>query len=130
MSLTAHTTERAKFGYLLQLAHEQIKALEMDDMNAFDRILAAKRALINGLTNARSLVEADQTLEGVIIQIQECDQAAQRLLYRKTGRIMRELSELQQAKKARRAYYKSAQAAPRRAYPFQPDTPRFIDQKS
>ncbi len=130
MSLATNSAERAKFGYLLQLAHEQIKALEMGDMNAFDRILAAKRSLITGLTNAREMIEADSTLEGVVIQIQECDQTAQRLLYRKTGRIMRELSELQQAKKARRAYYKSAQAAPRRAYPFQPDTPRFIDQKS
>lgn len=130
MSLASHSADRAKFGYLLQLAQEQIKALEMGDMDAFKRILAAKRTLINGLTNAHAMIQADPSLAGVATQIQECDQAALRLLYRKTGRIMRELSELQQAKKARRAYFKSAQAAPRRAYPFQADTPRFIDQRS
>lgn len=130
MSLAAHTTERAKFGYLLQLAREQIKALETDDMSAFDRILAAKRILINGFTNARSLVEADPALQGIVTQIQECDQTAQQLLYRKTGQLMRELSELQQAKKARRAYFHAKTATARQAYPFQPETPRFIDQQS
>jgi hypothetical protein len=130
MSLAAKTTGRAKFDELLQLTHEQIEALERGDKKAFDLILAAKRALIDSFTDARSLIEADPALQDIVIQIQECDQAAQRLLYRKIGWVMRELCELQQAQRARRAYHKADMATPRRTYPFQPDTPRFIDRKS
>ena len=63
-------------------------------------------------------------------QIQECDHSAQRLLYRKVGRIMRALSELQQARKARRAYVTGGSSATPGASPFRPGTPRFIDQQS
>ena len=59
MTLAAGNTERAKFGYLLELSQEQIQALESDDMYAFDRILAAKRTLIESLSNARGLMAAD-----------------------------------------------------------------------
>ncbi len=49
MTMAAGNPERAKFGYLLDLAQEQIQALESDDMFAFDRILAAKHSLIASL---------------------------------------------------------------------------------
>ena len=130
MSLTSAGPVRDKFGYLLQLAQEQIKALESDDMNAFDRILAARRAIISSLGDARDQVAADPAMQTLAEQIQECDRSAQRLLYRKVGRVMRALSELQQAKKARRAYFRSGSGTTPGAYPFQPETPRFVDQQS
>ena len=104
MSLSSRSAERAKYGYLLQLAREQIQALESDDLFAFDRILAAKRTLIESLTDGRTLVAADPVLQKQVTLIQEIDATAQRLLYRKVGKIMREMAELQQFKKARRAY--------------------------
>jgi len=129
MTMAAGSTERAKFGYLLDLAQEQIQALESDDMFAFDRILAAKRSLIEGLRDPRGQIAADPTLVGVVSRIQDADKMAQRLLYRKVGRIMREMSELNQRKKTHDAY----QSAPTRlAKPlgFLPDTPSYLDVKS
>ena len=128
MSTASANTESAKFGYLLELSQEQIQALECDDMFAFDRILAAKRTLIESLSNARGVLAADPTLAGVVTRIQDADKMAQRLLYRKVGRIMREMNELNRQKKARGAYGEAA--APKRAIGFLPDTPSYLDTKS
>ena len=125
--MSATLTERAKFGYLLDLAKDQIQALESDDMFAFDRILAAKRTLIESLSDARATCAADPTLAGVVSRIHDADKMAQRLLYRKVGRIMREMNELNQQKKARGAY--SPTSHPARAASFRPDTPSYMDLK-
>ena len=125
MSLSSRSAERAKYGYLLQLAREQIQALETDDLFAFDRILAAKRTLIESLTDGRTLVASDPVLQKQVAQIQEIDASVQRLLYRKVGKIMREMAELQQFKKARRAY--GLRPSPKH---FSPDTPKFLDRHS
>ena len=100
MSLMTSNTERAKYGYLLQLSQDQIKALEMDDLFAFDRILSAKRTLIESLSDSQSMVASDPTLLTIVGEIEDTDKAAQRLLYRKLGRIMREMSELKQIKRS------------------------------
>ena len=128
MSTASVSTEGAKFGYLLELSQEQIEALECDDMFAFDRILAAKRTLIESLSDARGILAADPTLAGVVTRIQDADKMAQRLLYRKVGRIMREMNELNRQKKARGAY--AIPTGPRRAIGFLPDTPSYVDTKS
>ncbi len=127
MSLASSGAERAKYGYLLQLAREQVQALEADDMFAFDRILAAKQTLIGSLTDGRALLAADPALRRQVTQIQEMDRTAQRLLYRKVGRVMREMAELQQFKKARRAYGPRALPPAQR---LQPGAASFLDQRS
>lgn len=127
MSVASGTTERAKYGYLLQLSQDQIQALESDDLYAFDRILAAKRRLIESLVDARSMLAADPTLVTIVQRIQDSDKSAQRLLYRKVGAIMRQMSELQQQTKARRVYQQAYPASPGL---LPPSTPRFVDQKS
>ena len=128
MSLASRSAERAKYDYLLQLAREQIQTLEADDLFAFDRILAAKRTLIESLVDGRALMAADPTLRALVTQVQELDKTAQRLLYRKVGRIMREMAELQQFKKAKQAYGRSA--PPAGLLRFTPEAPRFLDQRS
>jgi hypothetical protein len=128
MSLASKNTERAKYGYLLQLAHDQVKALEAEDMFGFDRILKAKGVLIASLVDARTLIAGDPILRKQVTQIQELDKTAQRLLYRKMGRIMREMSELQQFKKAKRAYARPA-ATPT-VTRFRPDESSFLDRRS
>ena len=121
MSLTSAGSQRDKFGYLFQLAQEQIKALEADDMYAFDRILAARGTIIDSFVDAHAQVAADPALQTLATQIQECDRSAQRLLYRKVGRIMRSMSEIQQAKLARRAYFQDGRPPSPRAFEFQPE---------
>ena len=120
------STEREKFFYLLQLCQEQIRALEGDDYFAFDRILSAKGTLITTMTEARATLAADPSLGTVVARIQECDRGAQRLLYRKVGAIMRELSLIQSGSKARAAY---GSALRRRAVPVSapPNAPVFMD---
>ncbi len=127
MSAATASAERAKLTYILELSREQVHALETDDFSGFDRILAAKRSLITGLTEARHLVSTDPALASVVSAIQDADGMAQRLLYRKVGRVMRELNELNQYKRARGAY-----AARLSVYPdgLAPDTSRFMDRKS
>ena len=131
MSLASKSTECAKYGYLLQLARDQVKALETDDMFGFDRILSAKHVLIESLVDARSLISTDPVLSKQVAQIQELDKTAQRLLYRKVGRIMREMSELQQYKKAHRAYGRERPcAAAPSIIRFRPDESNFVDRRS
>lgn len=124
MSLAAHGSDREKFDFLLQLSLEQVRALEADDMNAFDHILAAKNAVVGSFQDARALAASDSTLAGVIQHIQDADKTAQRLLYRKTGRIMRQLTELGQQKRARHAYQSPGGV---RADTPPPDASRFLD---
>lgn len=130
MSLSSASSEREKFDYLLQLAQEQIKALETDDMYAFDRILAARKTIIDSFVDAAGQMAADATLQTVVTHIQDCDKSAQRLLYRKVGRIMRAMSELHQAKQARRAYFNSSGRQPSLLNQFKSESARFVDQKS
>ncbi len=127
MSTASATAERTKLHYILELSREQIQALEADDFSAFDRILAARRSLIGGLTETRHLVAADPALASVVSAIREADGMAQRLLYCKVGRVMRELNELNQYKQARGAY--ASRLSP---YPasLAPDASRFMDRKS
>jgi len=129
MSVSTGSTERAKFGYLLDLSQEQIKALESDDLFAFDRILAAKRTVAEGLRDPRAVLAADPTLLSVVARIQDADKMATRLLYRKVGRIMRELSELNQQTKARGAYDKTGKKAAK-PIGFLPDAPSYLDTQS
>ncbi len=130
MSSATGNTERAKFGFLLELSQEQIRALECDDMFAFDRILAAKRTVIESMNDAQAVLSADPTLVSVVTRIQDADKMAQRLLYRKVGRVMREMNELNQQKKARGAYPPSGQRAAAKPIGFLPDTPSYLDVKS
>ncbi len=124
MSPTATGSDREKFDSLLQLSLEQVRALEADDMNAFDHILAAKNALVGSFQDARALVASDSALAGIIGHIQEADKTAQRLLYHKTGRIMRQLTEIGQQKRARHAYQSPGGV---RADAPPPDASRFLD---
>ncbi|MBV9851009.1 MAG: hypothetical protein JO250_15165 [Armatimonadetes bacterium] len=128
MSLSSRSAERAKYDYLLQLAREQIQVLESDDLFAFDRILMAKRTLIESLVDGRTLMAADPSLRTLVTQVQDLDKTAQRLLYRKVGRIMREMAELQQFKKAKRAYGRSVQ--PPAMLRFTPEASSFLDRRS
>ncbi len=130
MSIATGNTERAKFGYLLDLSMEQVKALECDDMFAFDRILAAKRTVIESLKDPRGLLAADPTLASVVTRIQDADKMAQRLLFRKVGRIMREMNELNQQKKARGAYAARTGRAAAKPLGLLPDAPSYLDVKS
>ena len=130
MSLVTGNAERAKFGYLLDLAQEQVQALECDDLFAFDRILAAKRTVIESLRDPRSLMASDPTLISVVARIQDADKMAQRLLYRKVGRIMREMNEVNQYQKARGAYGSLKSRRQNRPIGFLPDTPSYMDVKS
>ncbi len=134
MSTATGNTERAKFGYLLDLSYQQVKALECEDMFAFDRILAAKKTVVESMRDARGVLAADPTLASVVTRIQDADKMAQRLLYRKVGRVMREMNELNQQSKARGAYGNvrgnMAQRASAKPLGFLPDTPSYLDVKS
>ena len=130
MSLATRNTERTKFKHLLELSHRQIEALESNDMLAFDQILAAKRTLIESLQDARGVFAADPTLESVVSRIQDADKAAQRLLYRKVGEIMREMNSLNQQEKARGAYRREKLSSLPKPVGFMPDTPMFMDARS
>lgn len=126
MSLPGTHSDREKFDLLLRLSLEQVRALEADDMNAFDHILAAKNAVIASFQDARSLVASDSSLAGVILHIQDADKAAHHLLYRKTGRIMGRLTEIGQQKRARSAYQSPGGI---RADTSPPDASSFVDRK-
>ncbi|HEX5322252.1 MAG TPA: hypothetical protein VFW40_00600 [Capsulimonadaceae bacterium] len=130
MSLTSSFNERAKYQYLLQLSNEQVRALKLGDMPTFDRILAAKRAIIDSLVDMKNLVRNDPTLRTVVEQIVQNDHIAERLIYRKMGRIRRELSEIHQFKKARRAYGRNSAKIKPGGFIVDENTPRFLDKAS
>ncbi len=130
MSLTARSADRAKFQRLLELALQQVAALEADDMLLFDEILDSKRVLIESLTDSRRPAAEDAALESLVSRIEDADKAAQKLLYAKAGLIMREMNRVNQQEKARGAYRREAPPAARRPLGFLPDTPTFVDARS
>ena len=130
MSLAANTTEREKYYQLLKLTQEQIKALEMDDLFEFDRIMAVKDEILSSLGDTTGLLEADPALATVCAEIQDRDKAAMRLLFDRLGRLKRQISELNQYQTARSAYRTSAQHLTEQGRLFANGAPRLIDAHS
>ena len=85
--------------------------------------------MTESLRDARAVLAADPTLHSVVARIQDADKMAQRLLYRKVGRVMRELSELNQQTTARGAYDKTGKKSAK-PIGFLPDTPSYLDTQS
>lgn len=129
MSPAIDTAERAKLDYLLELALEQVQALEREDMCGFDRILCAKRGIIESMRDTCRLMAHDPTLEGVIASIKDADLAARKLLYLRMGQIMREMDTLNSKKKARNAY-SSDRTPTKRIRASLPDSSSYLDTKS
>ena len=130
MTLAARSAEHTKFKHLLELSQQQIAALESNDMLVFDQILAEKRTLIESLQESRGSVDADPVLESVVARIQDADKAAQRLLFRKVGEIMREMNRINLQEKARGAYHREKPSLAAKPIGFLPDTPMFMDVRS
>ncbi len=130
MSLAARNAERTTLKRLLELAQQQMKMLEADDLLAFDAILAEKHTLINTLGNGPAILAADPSLETLVVRIQDADKAAQRLLYQKVGQVMREINRVNRQEQARGAYYQAAPSAAPKPVGFLPDTPMFMDVRS
>jgi len=130
MSLAANTSERDKYYQLLQLSQDQIKALEMDDLFEFDRIMAVKDDVIKSLGDSTGLVDTDPALAGVCSQIQDRDKTAMRLLFDRLGKLKRQISELNQYQAARSAYRTAAQQSTELGRIFANGAPRFIDHQS
>jgi hypothetical protein len=130
MSSNTLTAERDKYYHLLQLARAQVRALEMDEMADFDRIMRDKDIVIRSFGGTQGLVALDPALPEIARQIQNCDTAATRLLYGKLGRIKRRMTDLKQYQAARSAYRTMAgHPADRAASVFAAGVPRFIDRK-
>ena len=125
MSLASGSAERAKYGYLLQLAREQIQALETDDLFAFDRILAAKRTLIESLVDGRTLVAADPVLRTLVTD-PGTGRGGSAPAYRKVAGIMRGMEEMQQFKGARGLRAAAPPGAPRRRAQRSGTAPRSL----
>lgn len=130
MSLAAHATEREKYYHLRQLAQDQIKALEMDDLFEFDRIMAEKDEVIRSMGSTDGLLEADPALAGVCTEIKDRDKTAMRLLFDRLGRLKRQISELNQYQTARNAYNNVAKSTSEQGRVFANDAPRFVDKRS
>ena len=131
MTINSYNTERNKYSYLLQLANDQIQAIEGNDFYGFDRIVRAKQTITASLGDPARLMAADPTLATVIARIQECDKVAERLLYRHIGRLRREMNEIYMFRNARRAYGKAGvKPNPLIGFAIDADTPRYLDMKS
>ncbi len=130
MSLAARNAERTTLKRLLELAQQQMKILEADDLLAFDAILAEKNTLIKTLKNGPSILAADPSLETLVLRIQDADKAAQRLLYQKVGLVMREMNRVNRQEQAWGAYHQTKPSASPRPVGFLPDTPMFMDVRS
>jgi hypothetical protein len=130
MSLAANTSEREKYYQLLQLAQDQIKALEMDDLFEFDRIMAVKDDVIRSMGDSTGLLDVDPALANVCAEIQDRDKTAMRLLFDRLGRLKRQISELNQYQTARNAYRVSAQQLTEQGRIFANGAPRFLDRKT
>ncbi len=128
MSTLSYINERAKYNYILSLSKNQIRALELNDMAGFSKILAAKHTLISSLRDGKKLLELDPTLQTVVNQINDSEKMTEKLLYRRLGHIRRQLSEIQEFNLARRAYKKISRKVP--SFVMTSDTPMMLDQRS
>jgi hypothetical protein len=123
------TAEREKYYHLLQLARDQIRALETDDMREVDRIMGARDCVIRSFGCARGLVELDPALPSVAQQIRDCDKAAATMLDQKLARVKCDMAKLSRYRTARSAYRELASPAGGPASGLATEVPRFIDRK-
>ncbi len=131
MSLAVRSAERTALKRLLELAQQQVSLLEADDLTAFDALLAEKWTLTKSLKNGSAILAADPSLETLVVRIQDADKAAQRLLYRKVGQVMREINQVNRQEQARSAYHAPPPpSAARKPLGLLPDTPMFMDVRS
>lgn len=130
MSPAANASEREKYYRLRDLANAQIKAIEREDFNEFDRIMAEKDDVIRGLGSIDALLDADPALSTVCDEIRDRDKTAMRLLFDRLGRLKRQIAGLNQYQTARNAYRVGSQPTKGPESLFANDAPRFIDKRS
>ncbi|MDR3707237.1 MAG: hypothetical protein P4L33_02975 [Capsulimonadaceae bacterium] len=128
MAITRNLSERAKYTYLLQLSQEQIRAIERNDMHAFDQILLAKGSIIESLADPAELIKADPSLETIIERLKASEIEAQEKLNVLLNEIKTKLNTAQSYKQARHAYRRFTPIGTS-GYDFRLDKtiPRFID---
>ncbi len=128
MSTRNALTERSKYTYLLQLSLEQIRAIDSGDLQGFDRILLAKGALIQSLSDVQPLIALDPSLAAVIDQIKSNEIVAQDRLQTRMKEVKESLNAVQVKQTARNAYRRFTPFN-ENGYDFRKDKtiPRFID---
>ena len=127
MSPTELLIEVNKFEEILKLSRLQMAYLKVDDYESFDTILAKKGAIIATLVNARLVTESSDVARAVSDQIRLQEDQTYRVLYQKTGKIMGELSKIQNAKNVRAAYRATRFNAKAPVRTYVESQPRFID---
>lgn len=122
--------ERAKIERLRKLSLEQIDAIEADDMEKVDALLAAKGELIQTISSANLARSLDPEISKMIDQIKRTEAQAQSMLEARLNGIGRKLREIHGKKIARGAYFKFAAIGPG-GYDFRRDQsiPKFIDRE-
>ena len=128
MSIQRNLSERAKYTYLLQLSSEQLRAIERNDMIAFDQILLAKGAIIESLGDPASLIASDPSLAEIIEKLKASEIEAQKKLNVLLNEIKVKLNTAQSFRRARHAYRRFTPIT-QSGYDFKLDKsiPRFID---
>jgi hypothetical protein len=122
--------QRVKFERLRRLSEEQIRAIEANDMERVDGILAAKGVLIQTLSCATLAGSLDPELLSLLDQIKKTEKQAQSMLEAKLSGIGSELREIHGKKIAQGAYFRLSPIGPH-GYDFRRDQslPRFIDRE-
>jgi hypothetical protein len=120
-----------KLRYLLKLSQEQIAAIQREDMDRVDRILAAKGALIETISNVKLAVSINPEVEELVEEIKKNEEKAQEMLEFRLHAIQNELITVRKQKKARGAYFKFASIGSD-GYDFRKDetVPHFFDNPS
>ena len=130
MSIGGSLSERAKYTYMLHLCREQIRVVSMGDMLALDRIMLAKKAIIESLNDPQSLMRNDPSVITIIEQIKQAEIESQSALQERMNVVKKKLTEVTKQQGARRAYRRYPASTHRMGFTVDQYTPRFIDRAS
>jgi flagellar biosynthesis/type III secretory pathway chaperone len=120
-----------KYNYLLELALEQLRAIECGDQKRLQLIIEQKWSLIRSLSGTKELMTKEPTLPGIIERIQKADKLAETRLAARMGTVREQLCQINKRRSAKRVYCQAGrQKHPVLGLALDDTTPRFFDIKS
>jgi len=130
MSIAGSLSERAKYTYLLHLCREQIRVVSLGDMMALDRIMLAKKAIIESLHDPQGLMKKDPSVIPVINQIKQAEVESQTILQERINVVKQKLAAVTKQQTARTAYRRYPAGTRKLGFTVDQYTPRYIDRAS
>jgi len=97
---------------------------------ALDRIMLAKKSIIENLRDPQGLMKSDPSVVTIVDQIKAAEIESQEILQGRINVVKQKLNEINRQQGARKAYRRYPAGTHRLGFTVDQYTPRFIDRAS